>query len=58
MSEHRHPKSGPRWYEYVAVGLAVAFLVVFLTSCQTVDPCNTCIGPYDITLTSHREALQ
>lgn len=49
---------------WTAIGLAVGFvLVLVLSGCTTtgpvIGPCppDRCIGPYDLTLTSHREAL-
>jgi hypothetical protein len=39
--------------------IAVLILIgVWLTGCSTVPDPGTRIGPYDISLTSHREALQ
>ena len=43
---------------YLAVAAALAFVSWMLTGCApTGMPCTSCIGPYDITLSSHREAL-
>lgn len=36
----------------------LGLLVFVLTGCVSDDPCALCVGPYDLALTSHREALQ
>lgn len=34
-----------------------AILLVLLTGCITACPSGQCVGPYDLTLSSHREGL-
>ena len=49
---------------WTAIGIAVGFvLVMILSGCTTTGPVigscppDRCVGPYDLTLSSHREAL-
>ena len=51
---------------YIVLILAVAIVLgLTLSGCTSVPPgtyvgtgtCASCVGPYDLTLTSHREAL-
>lgn len=47
---------------FFAVGIVVLAVVASLSGCQTgttiaACPPDRCVGPYDITLSSHREAL-
>lgn len=41
--------------------LSIAIVAVFLAGCTTgpiIAPCaGACVGPYDVSLSSHREAL-
>lgn len=41
------------------LALALVLSALALSGCATTapPPCTTCIGPYDVTLSSHREAL-
>lgn len=45
------------WFGKLCFFGSILFVLFLLFGCQTVDPCTTCIGPYDVTLNSHREAL-
>jgi hypothetical protein len=47
---------------YIAIALSIFLIlaVVLLTGCAStpaVAPCTSCVGPYDLTLSSHRDAV-
>ncbi len=42
-------------YKIIFVMIVVLLLAFVLSGC--VRQCRTCVGPYDVTLSSHREAL-
>lgn len=49
--------NGPKiLWGWLWTAAAIAFILWLLSSCASV-PCESCIGPYDLTLSSHREAL-
>jgi PBP1b-binding outer membrane lipoprotein LpoB len=52
------------WFPWYGTIFVVAILAIVLTGCHNATTsgykpykCNTCVGPYDVSLTSHREAL-
>jgi hypothetical protein len=48
-------------WSWAVTAVLLAAIASFFTSCTTVEQtgtCDTCIGPYDMMLSSHREALE
>lgn len=45
--------------QIVALTVALGIVAGMLFGCATYTgmPCSACVGPYDLTLSSHREAL-
>ncbi len=41
---------------FMIIALALSMLAL-LQGCVSTGACSSCIGPYDVTLSSHREAL-
>lgn len=66
MADHRYNKNTVKIIlGWLAVAAAFVFIASMLGGCTSVPPgtyvgsgtCGQCIGPYDVTLSSHREAL-
>jgi len=63
MTHFDPPKKRRPWFPIYGVSFALAIVaLLILTGCKSTSgyqpyKCNTCVGPYDVSLTSHREAL-
>lgn len=45
------------WLAYFVVFGAIILTLAGCTTAGTPPPCSACVGPYDLTLSSHREGL-
>ncbi len=53
-----HEKGFAMPHKIIFVMIVVLLLAFVLSGCGvTTRQCRTCVGPYDVTLSSHREAL-